>query len=72
VNLCLHEWAKTIHFVSEYQSFEKMYQLQSKNPVQQKIYYNIMSYKVEALCEVNRTMNAYETIHEFIGCIDYS
>lgn len=39
---------KTIHYAKEYQTFEKIYQIQNKNNSQQQTYYNILAYEMEA------------------------
>lgn len=49
-----------------------MYQLQNKNPAQQQIYYNVLSYKMEAFCELNRTHNAYEIMQDVVNSIEYA
>lgn len=49
-----------------------MYQLQNKNAAQQQIYYNVLSYKMEAFCELNRTHNAYDLMQDVVNSIEYA
>ena len=49
-----------------------MYQLQNKNPAQQQIYYNVLTYKMEAFCELNRTHHAYEIMQDVVNAIEYA
>ncbi len=53
-------------------SVRKQYQFHSKNPAQQKIHYNILTYQTEAYCELNRIEKAYEKLQDTIGVVDYT
>lgn len=50
MGLCKREWTKAANYAQKYEEFEKNYQMQKKNDFHQKIYYNILTYKMEATC----------------------
>lgn len=58
MGLCKREWTKAANYAQKYEEFEKNYQMQKKNDFHQKIYYNILTYKMEATCELNRISNS--------------
>jgi hypothetical protein len=73
VFLCKYEWQQTIYYATLYQSFSKQYQTTTKETTsQQKIYYSILTYKLEAYCQLNRMDRAYELLHDMVSSIDYT
>ena len=70
--MCKHDWQQTVHYADLYQNFDKQYQQQGKSTTQQKTYYNILTYKLEAFCQLNRIEKAYELLHELVGSVDYT
>ena len=71
VYLCKQEWQQAVYYATLYQSSEKQYKLQPKSTTD-KTYYNILTYKLEAYCMLNRLDKAYDLLHELLGSIDYS
>lgn len=72
VYLCKREWTKTIRYASTYQEFEKQYQLQAKSAAQQQVYYNVLTYKMEAQSELGRSHKAYDLMQDLINSIEYA
>lgn len=60
-----------MRYADQYLLFEKYFYIDVTTPVQQKIQYNILTYKSEAYCELSRIDKAYETMQDLIKLLNY-
>jgi hypothetical protein len=69
--LCRNSWAKVIEHSEMYKRFVSYSRKSNKyeqqtNVAQQNDYYSILTYEMEAYCQLNKFPKAYETMNEII------
>lgn len=72
VQLSQQEWTRALLSADAYLDFARLHQLDSHSPTHQKTFFTVLTYRMEAFCELGRITNAYESMQEAAGVVEYA